>query len=158
MKTTIKTVDYKIADQKKLMRFNEPEVEIPNVVHYEIPDMKGYNLLIADHDFFSYEILKYQLQETNATLLHANTGLQTIELINTMKIDFLILDLQLPDLNGFEVLSLVREYNYDFPVIAHTAFAFKKEIERVFTSGFKDVLMKPYSREDLFCLLKKYIT
>lgn len=158
MKPAIKIIDFRKINLEKTLIGEFAAVGIRKRKNRnKVPDLKNYKLLIAEDDIFSFEILKYQLAETNAALYHANTGVEAIEMINTEKIDIVILDLQLPEIDGFEVLKIIRQTNKNLPVIAHTAFAFKKEIEKISKHGFSDFILKPYPKEDLYNLLHKYV-
>jgi CheY-like chemotaxis protein len=120
-------------------------------------NLEGHNLLIAEDDIFFYEIMEYILSETKANLFHAATGPKVIEMIQTLQMDFVFLDLHLPELNGMEIIKQIRHFNTDLPVIAQTAFIFHKEKRGIFNAGFNDLMIKPYSKADIFGILNKYL-
>jgi PAS domain S-box-containing protein len=128
--------------------------------HTGIPNLGGKKILIAEDDFYSREMITHLLSKTGATLLVARDGMEAVEEFQRDQdnVDLVLLDIQLPEMNGFEVLKILRTINPDLTVIAQTAYAMLEDIRRFREAGFTDYITKPISQEKLFAILDKYLS
>jgi CheY-like chemotaxis protein len=129
-------------------------------VQYETIDpinLETYSFLIVEDDIFYFEIMKHLLSDTKVNLYYAETGRRAIDIIDKHHIDLVFLDLHLPDMNGFETIIHIRRSNRELPIIAQTAFAFQKDKEMVYTAGFNDLVIKPFSRDHLMNILNTFL-
>ena len=144
--------------------FTEAEMEItgePEKRYLEragIPKLRRKTILIAEDDFYCREILVYLLKITDATLLIAKDGREAISKFRQEKIDLVLLDIRLPEIDGYEVLKEIRSDNPDTLVIAQTAYAMLEDIRKFKEAGFTDYLTKPIDDDHLYNLLGKYLT
>jgi PAS domain S-box-containing protein len=122
-----------------------------------IPQLKGRKILVAEDDLFSREMIIYLLKKTGATLLIAKDGRETIKEFYRETVDLILLDIQLPEIDGYEVFREVRANNPDVPVIAQTAYAMLDDIKKFNELGFTDYLTKPIDQDRLFKLLNAYL-
>jgi two-component system, cell cycle response regulator DivK len=72
-------------------------------------------------------------------------------------VDLVLLDIQMPELNGYEVLNKIRQVNPEIPVIAQTAYVMADDIKKFKETGFTDYLTKPIGQDKLYNLLNKYL-
>ncbi|MBN1643557.1 MAG: response regulator transcription factor [Dehalococcoidales bacterium] len=89
-----------------------------------------------------------QLRWNDSVLLSANTGRKGIELIKTRKPDVVILDINLPDIDGFQVLEEVRRFS-NVPVVMLTVKGKDTDIARGLALGADDYIIKPFSNIEL---------
>jgi PAS domain S-box-containing protein len=122
-----------------------------------IPRLAGKRILVAEDDLFSREMITYQLEKTDAILLTAKDGLETIRMFEQNNIDLVLLDIRLPEMDGFEVLRQLRLKNPEVRIIAQTAYAMLEDINKFREAGFTDYLTKPISQEKLYDMLGKYL-
>jgi CheY-like chemotaxis protein len=122
-----------------------------------IPDLEDFTILIAEDDIFSYQMMEYMLADTKARLIHADTGLKVEKMLADNKIDFVFLDIRLPDKSGYQVLKHIRETNSEIPVIAQTANALPEEIRKSKEAGFNSHITKPFTQKDLYQVLKEFV-
>jgi CheY-like chemotaxis protein len=122
-----------------------------------IPDLEDFTILIAEDDIFSYQMMEYMLEDTKARLIHADTGLKAQRILAENKIDFVFLDIRLPDKNGYQVLKHIREKYNGIPVIAQTANALPKDILKLQKTGFNSYITKPFTQEDLYQVLNEFV-
>jgi len=123
--------------------------------NYKWQDKK---ILIVDDVFEVYKLISVYLKETEADQLYAKNGLQAIELCaQNSDIDVVLLDIQLPDLDGYKVFSEIKGILKDVPIIAQTAFALSDDIEKAMATGFDDHITKPIYRNTLLEVLDKYL-
>lgn len=106
----------------------------------------------------SFEYVKAILDDTNFILLHGWNGKEGINYcMKEKRIDLIILDLKLPDMNGFEVFKRIRELLPEIPVIAQTAFARNHEKKSMIDYGFTDFISKPFKKSQLLSIINKQI-
>ncbi len=96
---------------------------------------QGKTLLIAEDDPNSFKYLKELLGKTNAVLLHATDGKKALEIMRgTDPVDLVIMDIQMPEMDGCEATRWIKKMNPQVPVIAQTAFAMAGDKEKM-TAG-----------------------
>ncbi len=122
-----------------------------------IPRLTGKRILLSEDDFFSREMMIYLLKKTNATLLVAEDGVETLRKFEKVNADLVLLDIRLPELDGYEVLKEIRSINPDTFVIAQTAYAMMDDIKKFREAGFTDYITKPVSDDELYSLLQHYL-
>jgi len=101
-------------------------------------------ILIVDDEHFNLDILEYSLEEfENFILIRANNGVKALEIVNSKKIDLIILDVSMPEMDGLEVLQTLKaqEQTKYIPVIMVTAKM--EEKHKSLTYGAEDFLLKP---------------
>jgi CheY-like chemotaxis protein len=101
--------------------------------------------LVIEDNVDNMELITVILEKNGYKVLKAETGQQGFELAMETSPDFIILDIQLPDMSGLEVLQMIRssKINGDIPVIAMTSFAMTGDRERVIASGCNGYIEKP---------------
>lgn len=101
-------------------------------------------LLIEDNEN-NLELIRFILEKSNYTTKIAMTGEEGVSLALTDPPDFIILDIQLPDINGLEVLKRIRAHpiGKTLPVIAMTSYAMSGDKERLLAAGCTSYIEKP---------------
>ncbi|MFP4621267.1 MAG: response regulator [Bacteroidales bacterium] len=121
-------------------------------------DWQGRKILIVEDDPLSMRFLYTILKETGADLLVANNGQEALDTVsNHDRLDLILMDIQLPFMNGHEVTLKIREFDSNIPIIAQTAHAMSEDRERCIQSGCTDYITKPIDIELLFDKICKYI-
>ncbi len=129
----------------------EDEENPENSVKY----VKG-KILIAEDDWVSSRYLIRFFEDANITVIHAVNGEQAVELvINTPDIDMIMMDIQMPVMDGFEAAKLIKNMRPDLTIIAQTAYAFVEEKHKILSAGFDDYISKPYDTKKLMTLIDK---
>ncbi len=122
------------------------------------PNLEGITILIVEDVETSARFFEAALSRTNAKLLWANTGEKAISLFDSNPdIDLVVLDLNLPEISGFEVLKHIRSKNKDVPVIVQSAYVLSGENERSMDLGANFFLEKPVRLEVLFNTLNQCV-
>ena len=108
-------------------------------------------ILIADDRPSSRELLRLVLERAGYAVLDAEDGNQAVERAHSGNPDLIMLDLQMPGLDGYGVLAALRkEVRFqDLPVLALTASAMRGDKEKIMAAGFTDYLAKPAGPEIL---------
>jgi CheY-like chemotaxis protein len=120
-------------------------------------DLSGRRILIAEDEDSNYKLLESYLIKSNAEIFWAENGEDAIVLANAYHIDLVLMDIKMPKMNGIEASIKLKELYPDLPIIAQTAFAFKKEIEAILKCGINDYVTKPIVKQKLFELIRKYL-
>lgn len=114
-------------------------------------------ILIAEDDEASSLYLSILVVEFCAEILMAKNGLEVVEIYkNNPDIDLILMDMQMPYLNGYEATSQIRQLNKKVVIIAQTALALSYDRQKVIDAGCNDYISKPISMNELTTLLKKY--
>ena len=115
--------------------------------------------LIAEDDTFSYKLLEGFLKKTHATVLHADDGNKAVELCRSNPaIDLILMDVQMPEMNGIEATRIIKEFRKNIPVIAQTANAIAEEKQKCLEAGCNDFVTKPINISELFSKIDQWLT
>jgi signal transduction histidine kinase len=125
----------------------------------EIPDWQNKNILIIEDDDSSTLYLEECLEPTKIRIFSAKTGKEALKIYNDYiyKINIVLLDLNLPDMSGYDIVRMIHRKDKGKPVIAQTAFVNDNDRHMAIEAGFSDYLTKPFKRKDIFDTLQRYL-
>ncbi|MED3625248.1 PAS domain-containing hybrid sensor histidine kinase/response regulator [Neobacillus thermocopriae] len=138
-------------------KISQPDNEKKRIVS---PIQKTVTILYIEDDPSNLLLVTEILKEIHDVTLHvAQTGLAGLEMANQQKYDLILLDLNLPDMNGFHVLEKLKEHDRhaDIPVIALSSNARKEDLNRAIKHGISDYLTKPIDISCFLSILLKYL-
>ncbi len=116
------------------------------------------NILIVEDAQISYELLTKFLKDTKVTFIHAENGEEAIELCkNNHTIDLVLMDIQLPMMDGLEATCRIKKSNPDLPIIAQTANAMNEDRRNIIDAGCDDYISKPINKYDLLEKIGKFL-
>ena len=104
-------------------------------------DAKGV-ILVAEDNESNFDLLNVILRKEYC-LVRAENGEEAVRLYKECKPDLILMDIQMPQMDGYEAIREIRKLSSTVPVIAVTAFAFAEDEQKVFKSGFNAYLSKP---------------
>lgn len=113
-------------------------------------------ILIAEDVLSNFLLLK-KILEKDYHILHALDGQEAIDMFHKYSPDLILMDIKMPNLDGWEATHIIRQHSPNIPIIAQTAFAYDTDKEKAITFGFNDFITKPISISLLRQTLKKYI-
>jgi CheY-like chemotaxis protein len=114
-------------------------------------------ILIAEDVETSKRYFKAALNRTNAKLLWAKNGKEAVDLVKkNKKIDIILMDLHMPELNGFKATRIIKNINKDIPIIVQTAYILAGEEEMSYEAGCDEFLAKPIKFNTLLTTIGKY--
>lgn len=115
----------------------------------QIFDLTGVNILVAEDDPISMIIVSKMLDIKNASVLEAENGNEAIELLNeSPDVNIVLLDLEMPKMNGYVAVKKIKEQYPSLPVLAITANLIDKKMETSLSeNGFTDSISKPFKPE-----------
>ncbi len=124
-----------------------------------LPDFKGIRLLLVEDQLINQLVAREFLQHAGFTVSIADNGKKALELLQENVYDAVIMDLQMPVLDGFETTRLIRSSHKfaDLPIIAMTAHVMTGEKERCLQAGMNDYIAKPFDEDKLYVTLGKWL-
>ena len=124
----------------------------------ELKELKKAKIVIAEDDEAGFLYLSTLLKPLNAEIHHCNNGVCVVEFCRSNPdTDIVLMDMRMPDLNGFEATRQIRTFNKKVVIIAQTAFALAGDKENALDAGCTDYVSKPIKKDELISLVKKYI-
>ena len=119
--------------------------------------LKGHRILAVDDSQDNLMLISHFLKETGLEISYAGNGFQAIEASCKNDFDLILMDVQMPGMDGHETTIEIRGRGYKKPIIALTAHALKFEHDKCRQSGCDAVLTKPISRTALIGALQSYL-
>ena len=116
--------------------------------------MEKYKLLLAEDDENLGKLLNTFLEAKGYKTELVDTGKKAVEQAAQNKYDFIILDVMMPEMDGFEAATEIRSWNRDVPILFLTAKSLKEDKLKGFNIGADDYLTKPFSMEELLARLQ----
>jgi CheY-like chemotaxis protein len=116
-------------------------------------------VLVVDDNEDNLMLLAFLVEQLDCTIITASDGQTALDLAKTYLPALILLDMMLPDLDGMEVLSRLRQNSLTttIPVIAVTAMARPEDRDRILSAGCNEYVTKPYAIDELEVLLRHYL-
>jgi len=134
-------------------RKKEQEFELPS----EINNIAG-KILVVEDDFANQQVILGILGETNLQTELANDGIEAVNKVTSGSYDLIFMDMQMPNMNGYDATRTIREKGYKIPIIALTAYAMKGDKEKCLDAGCDVYLPKPIDAEKLLKTLAEFLS
>jgi PAS domain S-box-containing protein len=117
-----------------------------------------FTILIAEDEYIIYLFLEECLSDFNCTILHAYNGKEAIKMVKeNSNIDFVLMDINMPYVNGYEALTAIRKINKKIPIIAQTGLAMLSDIDKIIAADFDDYITKPIAQDQLKKIIHKHL-
>ncbi|NTW31850.1 MAG: response regulator [Bacteroidetes bacterium] len=131
----------------KNINYNESE-------NIEINNLK---ILIAEDDALSKMLIILAIENFCSEILKVSTGFEAVEACrNNPDIDLVLMDIKMPEMDGYEAIKQIRQFNKKIIIIAQTAYALSGDREKAMDAGCNDYVSKPIIKPILIELIKKY--
>ena len=121
----------------------------------ETYNWKNKSVLIAEDEEINYLFLAEVINRTGATVIWAKNGREAVELFKSNNIDLILMDLKMPEMNGYDAMKAIKKINNNIIVIAQTAFAMSGEKEEILEFGFDKYIPKPIKIPNLLTLMSE---
>jgi len=145
------TLPFQIMDKADIPSYTE-------IIQKQKLDWSDKSILIVEDTPSNYYLIENYLKPTRIKLYWAKTGKEAIDIFKQQKsINLVLMDIQLPGINGYEATKLIKAHNQKIPVIAQTAYALAGEKELSINEGCDDYIPKPIKKELLIELVAKYL-
>ncbi len=114
---------------------------------------KGINILLAEDDAGNQKVIKRLLEHEGYSVYCADNGNEALSVLSERKIDLILMDLRMPELDGIEATKIIRKsndnnINSSIPIIAISARALQQDIENCLNIGFNDYIVKPINLKE----------
>jgi PAS domain S-box-containing protein len=154
---SIKGKGTEINVELKLPIGNENLIKSKNITK-EDSSIRPCNVLLVEDNEMNRLVASFALQNKNIQVTEAQNGKEAVELVKNESFDLILMDLQMPIMNGIEATKIIRqELMKTTPIIALTANAFKSDLEMILDIGMNDYLTKPFEEYDLLQMVSKYV-
>lgn len=145
------TIPYKKNSIKN--SFHQPETEVRKLMNGN-----GKTILIAEDAGDNYAYIEEILSSTKIKIVHAWNGSEAVEqIINNPDISLVLMDIKMPNMDGYEAMRLIKKIRPKLPVIAQTAYALKHDKAQTLQAGFDNYISKPIPKESLIELISGYL-
>ena len=124
-----------------------------NMDQTDVPAMDQVSILLAEDNLINQKVASKLLFKKGAQVDIANNGSEVLDMLEKKKYDVILMDINMPVLDGFETTQCIRQGNSRFqkiPIIALTASALASEKAKCIEVGMDDYLSKPFKAEELF--------
>lgn len=120
---------------------------------------KNLKILIAEDDPTSAILISRYVQVFGKDILYAENGIEAVNLFqNHPDIDLVLMDIKMPDMDGYEAVRQIRQFDNKVIIIAQTAYALAGDKEKALAAGCNDYVSKPMNRTALVNLIKGYFS
>jgi PAS domain S-box-containing protein len=132
--------------------------KIKNESKTEIRSKKqNLNILIAEDDEFSSLLISSIVKNISNEILFARTGREAVEICRDEPgIDLILMDIKMPDTDGYNAAKQIRKFNEKVKIIAQTSYAQTGDREKALESGCNDYISKPILKNDLLSMIKRH--
>jgi PAS domain S-box-containing protein len=137
-----------------------PEVMQLNQMDDFVSDLNGLKVLVVEDNETNRQVMARFLKAWNTDYRFAYNGAHGIEMVISFKPDVVLMDIQMPVMDGFAATEGIRQMDGDYyqnlPIIALTASTLMETKDRIFASGLNDFVEKPFNPDKLYRLLENY--
>lgn len=120
-----------------------------NLIHIDKP-LQGKTILVVEDNDINQQVVFHTLRNAGARTDVVNSGKAALEMVDYKTYDCIIMDIQMPGMDGYDTTQAIRQKGIKTCIIAMTASALKGEKERCLQAGMNDYISKPFERENLF--------
>lgn len=120
-------------------------------------------ILLVEDNLMNQKVVMFNLKKLNLEIAPAVTGSEAIELFKNNQFSLVLMDIMLPEMDGYEITQAIREMEKQnnienpVPIIALTANTYDNDKEKCFNAGMNDYLSKPFTSKQLIDMIAKYL-
>ena len=121
-------------------------------------DWTGKCVMVVEDVSHNYKFIVHAVKSTNIEVLWAKNGKEAFDACKTdKKIDLILMDINMPIMNGYKSIQLIKNLGKNIPIITQTAYAFAGEKEKSFAAGSDDYILKPIHTSELLEVMNKHL-
>ncbi len=121
-------------------------------------DLTGVSVLLVEDNMVNVFVARKFIEKWHGHVVVAENGEKAVQLAREVKPTIILMDLQMPIMDGYEATAKIREFDTVTPIIALTASATLDTRHRTYDVGMNDYVSKPFNPNDLYDIIKKYST
>ena len=120
-------------------------------------------ILLVEDNLMNQKVVMFNLKKLNLEIAPAVMGSEAIELFKNNQFSLVLMDIMLPEMDGYEITRAIREMEKQnnienpVPIIALTANTYDNDKEKCFNAGMNDYLSKPFTSKQLIDMIAKYL-
>lgn len=133
------------------------EVEEIPATAAEIEEPRGARILVVEDHEVNQLLFQSILEKLGHRVFLAGDGLQAVETAGRTEFDLIFMDIQMPNMNGYDATKKLREMGVQTPIIAVTASALQEEQKKAIAAGMNHCLTKPFKKKDLVPVLSQWL-
>jgi CheY-like chemotaxis protein len=123
----------------------------------ELDQVRRLKILIAEDDEVSEKLFDRTVKMFGKEILNVRTGVEAVKAcLQNPDIDLVLMDIRMPEMNGYEATRQIREFNKDVVILAQTAYGLFGDREKAIEAGCNDYIAKPIKKEELLALIQKH--
>jgi len=122
----------------------------------KVNKLEAIKVLVAEDNKMNQMVLSMLLEDSSITLDFALDGEEALKKFKINQYNFIFMDIQMPNMNGYESSEAIRKLDKNIPIIALSANVKKEDKEKAIDAGMNDYLTKPIELEELYYILIKY--
>jgi CheY-like chemotaxis protein len=148
------TIPSKIADSEALLHAENGSQNYIDLAE----QLNGINILLTEDDGFNQIVAIDSLQSLipNVNIDVAENGKISVQMASAKKYDIILMDLQMPEMNGYQATEAIRATGNSVKIMAMTADALKTDTDKCFAIGMNDYISKPFEEDDLIQKIYKH--
>ena len=136
------------------------DLDIPSdniVIEYNIKLLKNNKILLTEDNLINQEIIIGLLENSGVTIDIASNGQEAVNMVKTDSYDLILMDIQMPIMDGIEATKIIRQIDKNIPIIALSANVMISDMEQTTAIGMNEHISKPIEVENLYKILFKYL-
>jgi len=107
------------------------------------------NIMVVEDDFNTRKLMHAILSQNGYEVIPAENGEHALELLDKKHVDLIVLDIMMPKMDGYQFTELLRDSNYNLPILMVTAKETPNDKKKGFLTGVDDYMVKPFDEEEL---------
>lgn len=132
-------------------------IEIINNIKVDLSSSQIFKILVVEDNKINQTITKRIIEKNNCSCVMVEDGFQAIEILSKENFDIVLMDINMPLMNGFETTRKIRIKGIKTPIIALTAFTKDEITEEAISAGMNDIIIKPFEPLKLFQVINDQI-
>ena len=119
-------------------------------------------ILLVEDNLMNQKVVMFNLKKLNCEITPVSNGREAFETFKNNKFDIVLMDIMLPEMNGYEITIEIRKFEEangvtnPVKIIALTANTYENDKEKCLSVGMNDYLSKPFSAQQLISIIQKY--
>lgn len=118
----------------------------------------GKTILVVEDDNYNTLFIKEVLNRTGANVLHTEYGSEAVQMVLENEPDLILMDIRLPDIDGYEAVRQIKKKKPDIGIVAQTAYASQLDRQKAIDAGCSDYISKPINRQLLLSIISSLIS
>ncbi|NOZ48223.1 MAG: PAS domain S-box protein [Chlorobi bacterium] len=145
------TLPYEIQKRENKMEKNNSEERKSKDFNWQ-----GKSILVVEDNMPNFIFIKELLKRTEAKIIHAEAGDEAVDIATNNYLDMVLMDIRLPEMDGYEATRKIKLIKPDLPIIAQTAYAMADDRIKCFEAGCNGYFSKPINRTELLQMIDTY--